>query len=535
MNNVCAYARFSSQNQRAESIDTQFDVIEKYCKNNDLDIVARYQDEAKSGLTDDRVGFKQMIEDSKDGNWNAIIVYSLDRFGRNAMDHYYYKNILDNYGIRIIAILDGIDGDDNPEKGLLSNIKIGLAEYYSAHLSKVILDADIMGARNSLKMGGIDNIGFNTVEQRYEINEEEAETVRRMFDLALECKSLREIKEIINDEGRRSKLGNPFCEASIYFILRNRKYDGQMIYNIYKRKEKITSKTYKKIMKPENEHVIIPEALPRIIEHDKFIKVQELLNKYNSYHLKTGTSGTCLLSGIVFCGLCGGKMYATNQTCGKEKQKRKIYRCANNFKEDKCKVKPINANYLDEYAIKLFDKVFISNDVIKNIKSVVKAKVDIINKEEELKLKTFNKELQNNNKEVDKLTLIAQQSTGLAKDTIMKAVKTKLDESIKLQSDIASLKAKIDNREKISFIDLNKMINEYKKAKDLNDIKEIRRITFIFIKQVIVTNERIDFIFDLRCFLRNYRDELIDRHSVERDKVALRRKKVMKVEANKNE
>ena len=96
MNNVCAYARFSSQNQRAESIDTQFDVIEKYCKNNDLDIVARYQDEAKSGLTDDRVGFKQMIEDSKDGNWKAIIVYSLDRFGRNAMDHYYYKNILDN-------------------------------------------------------------------------------------------------------------------------------------------------------------------------------------------------------------------------------------------------------------------------------------------------------------------------------------------------------------------------------------------------------------------------------------------------------
>jgi hypothetical protein len=79
------------------------------------------------------------------------------------------------------------------------------------------------------------------------------------------------------------------------------------------------------------------------------------------------------------------------------------------------------------------------------------------------------------------------------------------------------------------------MINEYKKAKDLNDIKEIRRITFMFVKQVIVTNERIDFIFDLRCFLRNYRDELIDRHSVERDKVALRRKKVMKVEANKNE
>ena len=115
---VACYARFSSTKQRDESIETQLECITRYCNNNNMEIVATFVDEAKTATSDEREGFLRMIEESKQGKWEAIILYSLDRFSRNTYNHYYYKNILDNYGVRLYAVIDGITGNDNAEAGL---------------------------------------------------------------------------------------------------------------------------------------------------------------------------------------------------------------------------------------------------------------------------------------------------------------------------------------------------------------------------------------------------------------------------------
>ena len=83
---AAAYARYSSDNQREESIDAQLRAIREYCDRNGIRLVKIYTDEARSATTDDRPGFLQMIQDSALGLFDAVIVHKLDRFSRDRYD-----------------------------------------------------------------------------------------------------------------------------------------------------------------------------------------------------------------------------------------------------------------------------------------------------------------------------------------------------------------------------------------------------------------------------------------------------------------
>jgi len=82
-NRVALYARFSSSNQREESIDAQIRAMKEYCQRNSLQIVAVYTDEAKSATSDNRPQFLQMIADSDKKIFDIVLIHKLDRFSRN--------------------------------------------------------------------------------------------------------------------------------------------------------------------------------------------------------------------------------------------------------------------------------------------------------------------------------------------------------------------------------------------------------------------------------------------------------------------
>lgn len=88
MYNVVAYCRFSSDNQRAESIDVQVRAINEYCKKNGYNLIKIYKDEAISGTSiKDRDEFLELIKDSKNKEFKYVIVHKFDRFARNRYDH----------------------------------------------------------------------------------------------------------------------------------------------------------------------------------------------------------------------------------------------------------------------------------------------------------------------------------------------------------------------------------------------------------------------------------------------------------------
>lgn len=105
---AAAYARFSSDNQRAESIDAQFADIDRYAERMGYTVVARYADEAKSATTDRRPEFQRMISDAETGAFAAVLVFKLDRFSRDRYDFAFYRRKLARSGVKIVSINENL-------------------------------------------------------------------------------------------------------------------------------------------------------------------------------------------------------------------------------------------------------------------------------------------------------------------------------------------------------------------------------------------------------------------------------------------
>ena len=112
-NKVSLYARFSSDNQRSESIDAQLRAMKAYCKQHNFVIVNTYIDEAKSATTDRRPAFQQMIADSSNKTFDIVLVHKLDRFARNRYDSAVYKRELKKNGVQVYSVLENLDKQKN--------------------------------------------------------------------------------------------------------------------------------------------------------------------------------------------------------------------------------------------------------------------------------------------------------------------------------------------------------------------------------------------------------------------------------------
>ena len=97
------YARYSSENQREESIEGQMRECYAFAKKNGISVVGEYIDRAFSAKTDRRPDFQRMIKDSAKHNFNLVIVWKLDRFARNRYDSAHYKALLKKNGVKVMS------------------------------------------------------------------------------------------------------------------------------------------------------------------------------------------------------------------------------------------------------------------------------------------------------------------------------------------------------------------------------------------------------------------------------------------------
>ena len=154
MKSAVIYARYSSASQTEQSIEGQLDVCKKYAQDNDLQIVDTYIDRAMTGKNDQRAAFQKLLSDSeKPVTWEIVLVYAIDRFGRNSIEIAVNKQRLKKNRKTLISATqrtsENIDGTKNLDGILLENMYIGLAEYYSEELSQKIL----RGLNESRKKG----------------------------------------------------------------------------------------------------------------------------------------------------------------------------------------------------------------------------------------------------------------------------------------------------------------------------------------------------------------------------------------------
>jgi site-specific DNA recombinase len=148
-----AYTRFSSDNQREESIDAQIRAIKEYAARNDAVLVGEYIDKAKSAMTDNRPEFLRMIADSKLGGFDIVLVHKLDRFARNRHDSIGYRMELKRHGVSLVSVLEYLD-DESPESLILESVLEAMAEYYSRNLAREVNKGMKENALNGMHTGG---------------------------------------------------------------------------------------------------------------------------------------------------------------------------------------------------------------------------------------------------------------------------------------------------------------------------------------------------------------------------------------------
>lgn len=182
-NNVALYARFSSDNQRSESIDAQIRAMKAYCQQKNFVIVNTYVDEAKSATTDRRPAFQQMISDSTNGNFNILLVHKLDRFARNRYDSAVYKRELKKNGVTVYSVLENLD--DSPESIMMESVLEGMSEYYSQNLAREVMKGMRETALQCKHTGGKPPLGYDvdTGTRKLVVNPVEAEAVKLIYSM----------------------------------------------------------------------------------------------------------------------------------------------------------------------------------------------------------------------------------------------------------------------------------------------------------------------------------------------------------------
>ncbi len=152
------YARYSSDNQKEESIEGQLRECKEYANRNDIVIVKNYIDRALSAKTDNRPEFQHMIKDSQKGLFDMVLVWKLDRFARNRYDSAYYKSILRKSGVKVVSAKESIS--DGPEGIILESMLEGYAEYYSAELAQKVTRGMTENALKARYNGGTMPLGY---------------------------------------------------------------------------------------------------------------------------------------------------------------------------------------------------------------------------------------------------------------------------------------------------------------------------------------------------------------------------------------
>ncbi len=437
---AAAYARFSSSNQRDESIDAQLRAIREYAEKNDIDIVREYIDRAKTGTNSDREAFRDMLHDSAGGEFELVVVHKLDRFARNRFDSAVSRKALNENGVKLVSVTEHLD--DSPESIIIEGLLEAMNEYYSANLSREVMKGMRENALDCRYTGGYVPLGYRIDDSgHYQINEDEAPVIRRIFSAVIQGMSYNEIQRELSEKGIRTRAGQQFGKNSLYSILTNEKYIGVYIYNREVSKNAAGKRNSHK-SKSEDEMIRIEGGVPAIVTREEFDAVQAILNKRK--HTKRGRSDSTepyLLTGKVFCGECGGRYCGNSQYSGRKKTLYHCYRCNVRSRRSGtvCHNSEISRDRLESYVLKLLADILFDKSrlpaVIEEYNKTVRQRSDSMN-EDRKRLKKSIKGIEN---ELENIIGVISKTGS---DKLLAALENKERELEELRAQLSELERK---------------------------------------------------------------------------------------------
>ena len=321
------YARYSSDNQREESIEGQIRECTAYAEKNGITIVKHYIDRAISAKTDNRPEFQQMIKDSDKKLFDIVLVWKLDRFARNRYDSARYKTQLKKNGVKLMSATEIIS--EGPEGIILESVLEGYAEYYSADLAEKVVRGQTENILKGRCNGGRGTFGYTLdSERKFHIDPLTSPFVLESFKKYNEGSTMKEIRDWLNENGIKNPVGGAFTYNSVEHMLKNRRYIGELKFR----------------------DVVVPDAIPPIIPLELFEDVQEKIAKNKKAPARRKAEDDYLLTTKLFCGYCGALMFGESGT-SRTGEVHRYYKCATAKKHKGCKKKTVRKQWLEDLVV----------------------------------------------------------------------------------------------------------------------------------------------------------------------------------------
>ena len=312
------YTRVSTSMQvEGYSLDAQKDKLRKYADYQEMSIVGEYSDEGKSGKSvEGRPQFKQMLADIESGKDNVdyVLVFKLSRFGRNAADVLSSLQKMQDYGVNLICVEDGIDSSKDAGK-LMISVLSAVAEIERENILVQTMEGRRQKAREGRWNGGFAPYGYQLVNGELIIAEDEAEIIRIIYDKFVNTTmGMAAIAAFLNNSGYKKKLRQNntikgFSTSFVKGVLDNPIYCGKLAFG-RRKNEKIPGTRNEYHIVKQKEYMLNDGIHEAIISEEMWNQAYRKRQETGVLQVKTHSlEHEHILSGIIKCPVCGSGMY----------------------------------------------------------------------------------------------------------------------------------------------------------------------------------------------------------------------------------
>lgn len=321
------YIRLSKEDESegpSQSVTNQQSLLEEFVQKHRLQVYDTYIDDGWSGTSFDRPAFRRMVADIEAGRVNMVITKDLSRLGRDyIMTGHYMERYFPEHRVRYISLLDGIDTGVESSANDITPFRAIMNDMYAKDISKKIKSVKRDKQRKGQFIGGKPVYGYKmhpTEKNKIVIDEEAAPTVRRIFTMALDGMSCRQIAAALSGEGvptpaaycgwnmgRKGPYAGLWSSERISEMLQNETYIGNMVQG---RQVKISYKSKKCLHQERENWVVVENTHEPLIDAESFRKVRMLVNSRR--HTRSRTYDF-LLKGMIFCHECGYPLAVLNR------------------------------------------------------------------------------------------------------------------------------------------------------------------------------------------------------------------------------
>jgi len=366
---VAAYARVSSDKDAAfHSLEAQTDYYQKYvAKHTDWTLVDIYSDNGISGTIIDRPEFQRMLEDCRAGKVDLVITKSVTRFARNTIILLETVRELKKLGIDCYFEKEAMHSI-SPDGELLLTLLAMYAEEEARSASEN-QNWRIQKLYDQGKPAGGHLYGYRLIDGKFEIVLEEAEIVREIYNLYLSGEGYNKIAAHLIKRGIPAPMGGTWSTTSVYEILINEKYAGDLLLQKTFREDFRTKKSRKNT--GERRKVYVKNSHEAIIDRVTFDAVQVEMAHRNRrqadimmHRNKAHDNSNQLFRGLITCSYCGS-VYVRKYTNAKKYDKA-IWTCVKYVKYGKiaCQSQQIPEGILIEKTKALLGITNLSREII---------------------------------------------------------------------------------------------------------------------------------------------------------------------------